>query len=149
MDAIGILPKLASIFAWAFVSFWTAIPAGLALGLTPIVVALTAWLSYSAGAALVILVGQPIRDRIAARLGSKATVNPDSTIWRVWERYGLIGLALLAPMTTGSHIGALLGLSLGAPSRRLLVALSLGAAVWAALITGGVMLGVMGAQAVR
>lgn len=149
MDSIGILAKIGSVFALAFVSFWTSIPAGLALGLAPFIVALTAWLSYSAGVALVVVVGQPIREKIAARLGNKAAVNPDSAIWRVWKQYGLIGLALLAPMTTGSQIGALLGLSLGAPPRRLLVAMSLGAAVWAALITGGILLGVMGAQAVR
>jgi uncharacterized membrane protein len=149
MDLVAALPRIVSVFALAFVSFWTSIPAGFALGLAPIVVAATAWLSYSAGVALVVVAGQPIRKWIASRLGNKVAANPDSTIRRVWERYGLVGFALLAPMTTGAQIGALLALSLGVPPRRILLAMSIGAALWAVLITGGIALGVTGAQAIH
>ena len=43
----------------------------------------------------------------------------------------MIGLALLAPVTTGAQIGAIIGISLNAPPRRLFVLMSLGGLLWA------------------
>jgi hypothetical protein len=146
MDVGMMLPQLLSVFALAFVSFWPAIPAGLALGLGPVAVALTATLSYTLGAGIVVVLGQPIRDRIMQRFGGKLNTNPDNIVHRAWRRFGVVGLALLAPMTTGAQIGAVLGLSLGAPPRRLWIAMSLGAMLWAAVLTAAVMLGVLGAR---
>jgi hypothetical protein len=125
----------------AFFYFWASIPAGVALGLFAPLVGLTAWLSYAAGVLLVIVVGEPVRVRLARRLGGKAAENPNSLIRRAWDRFGLIGLALLAPMTTGAQIGAVIGLTLGVPARRLWLAMSLGGAVWATGLTAAIMLG--------
>ncbi|MBX3081834.1 MAG: small multi-drug export protein [Anaerolineae bacterium] len=143
------LSKVASIFAWAFLSFWTAIPGGIALGLTPLVVGVTAWFSYSVGVVVVVLLGEPIRAWVMRRFGNSLMGNPNSPIQRAWDRFGLLGLSILAPLTTGAQIGAAVGLTLGVPRHRLLIGMILGAAVWAALITAAVALGLMGAQAIR
>ena len=45
------LPAIASIFGLAFFYFWPAIPAGLALGLSPLIVIATTSLSYMSGSA--------------------------------------------------------------------------------------------------
>lgn len=131
-----------SVFGIAFLYFWAAIPAGLAQGLSPVVVAATATISYACGVGLVLIVGQPMREWIAKRLGGKTPDNPDSTIRRIWDRYGLIGLALVAPMTTGAQIGAIIGLSLNAPPRRLFVLMSLGGLLWGVVITAAFALGI-------
>ena len=102
----------------------------------------TAAISYACGVALVVIVGQPVRDWIMRRFGGKATSNPDSAIRRVWNRYGLIGLALLAPVTTGAQIGAIIGMSLNAPPRRLFVLMSLGGLLWAVIFAALISLGV-------
>ncbi len=136
-----LLAKLGSIFGLAFFSFWASISAGVLLDVSPIVVMLTAWTSYMAGVLIVVLVGAPIRTYLLKRFGSKVTANPNSPIWRAWNRFGLLGLALLAPMTTGAQIGALIALSLGAPPRKLILAMALGAALWAAAVTLAVVLG--------
>jgi uncharacterized membrane protein len=140
------LTKLLSVFGIAFLSFWAAIPAGLAMGLSPVLVAATTVLSYASGVGIVALLGKPVRDRIMQRFGGKFNTNGDTFVHRVWRRFGVVGLALLAPMTTGAQIGAVLGLSLGVPPRRLWIAMSLGAVLWAALLTAAVMLGVLGAR---
>jgi hypothetical protein len=106
----------------------------------------TAALSYAAGVALVVIAGQPVREWILRRFGGKASGNPDSAIRRVWNRYGLIGLALLAPITTGAPIGAVIGLSLNAPPRRMFVLMSLGGLLWACIFAALVMLGVTAVQ---
>ncbi len=147
MDVGTVLLHLLSVFGIAFVSLWAAIPAGLALGLGPVAVAATTALSYACGVGLVVLLGKPLRDRIMKRFGGKLnSTNQDTFIHRTWRRFGIIGLALLAPMTTGAQVGAALGLSLGVPPRRLWIAMSLGAVLWAALLTTAVVLGVLGAR---
>lgn len=143
---MDVLLKLGSIFALAFVYFWASIPAGLALHVTPVLVALTAWVSYIAGVIIIVLLGEPIRARILKRFGGKVAANPNSPIRRAWDRFGLIGLSLLAPVTTGSQIGALIGLSLGVPPRKLIIGMSLGAGLWGAGITLAAVLGLMMAR---
>ncbi len=147
-DIAVLLPKLLSIFALAFFYFWPAIPAGLALGLPPLLVIITTSLSYACGVAVVTLLGERVRGWVMRRLGRKADTNPDSLIRRIWKKYGLIGLGLLAPMTVGAQIGAAVGLALNGQPRRLFVALSLGGLVWSIALTAAVSLGILGVNAV-
>jgi hypothetical protein len=135
VEFITALAPLSGVFAWAFFSFWTAIPAGIALGISPLLVAITAWLSYTVGAVVVILAGEPLRQWIARRSKLPTQEAPTSPLRRAWDRFGIWGLAILAPMTTGSQIGGLVGLSLGVPARRLAFALSAGGLAWSVLIT--------------
>lgn len=141
------LPKILSIFAVAFFTFWPAIPAGLALGLSPVVVIFTTTLSYICGVVLVLMPGERLRGWVMRRWGSQ-TGQP-GLFQRVWLRYGVIGLGLLAPMTVGAQIGAVLGLSSNAAPRHLLTWMALGALSWSVLLTTAVLLGVLGAQSLR
>lgn len=136
------LAGVISTFGVAFLSLWASIPAGIALGLSPVIVVITAAISYACGVGVVLIIGQPLRERILKHFGGQASSNPDSTIRRVWNRYGLIGLALLAPITAGAQIGAIIGLSLNAPPRRLFVLMSLGGLLWAIVVAVLISLGV-------
>lgn len=147
MDSLLVdLPKIASIFALAFFSFWPAIPAGLALGLSPLAVIATTTISYACGAALVALFGGRIRDWVMNRFGKRGESATDGRLRRIWERFGVIGLGLAAPMTVGAQIGAALGLALNAHPRRLFLALAFGALAWSIALTALVSLGVIGVQ---
>lgn len=148
-DLAADLPKLLSVFGVAFLSLWASIPAGLALGLSPVPIVITATLSYAAGVGLVAFLGKPVRDWIMRRFGEKVSGDPTSPIRRAWDRFGLIGLALLAPITTGSQIGAAVGMALNAPPRRLFLLMSLGGLLWTILLAGAISLGIMGVQALR
>jgi len=147
-DLLTTIAQLGSIFTWAFFSFWSAIPAGIALQVTPILVTFVVTVSYAASVLVVILVGAPVRERIRQRMssGDEAEVEPRKTVLMLqnaWTRFGLIGLSLLAPMTVGGQIGAVIGLSFGEKPLRLVIGMTLGAAVWAILITLAVVAGVM------
>jgi hypothetical protein len=145
MDILPFLAACASIFALAFFHFWSAIPAGLALGLPPVVVILVVISSYVTACALVIFVGGRIRTWIQNRWKG-ASLDENSRLLRSWERWGVVGFGLLAPMTLGAQLGAIIGLTLNAEPRRLFLWLSLGAVVWAVLLTFGVTLGAIGVQ---
>ena len=140
------LPKIISIFGLAWLYFWPSIPAGLALGLSPLVVIITTALSYASGAAVITLLGGSLRAWIMKRIGNRASVNPGSRLYTIWERFGMIGLGLAAPMTVGAQIGAAIGMALNAPPRRLFLWMALGGLLWSIVLTALVSLGVLGVQ---
>ncbi len=140
------LPAIISTFGLAFFYFIAAIPAGAALQLPILIAAITAGVSYAAGVIVVVLIGAPLRERLTKRFNISTTHDSNKLIWRVWDRYGLIGLSLLAPVTLGAQIGALIGLSLGVKPRSLVIGMALGIVPWCVGIAVAVALGL---QAVR
>lgn len=137
------LPKIVSVFALAFVSFVPAIPAGIALGLHPLAVFITGTLSYTLAAVLMVVLGERAREWVKQRLGGKDFGDPNSRIYKVWVRYGVIGLGLLAPLTIGAQIGVVLGLTLNAKPRPLLTWMIIGGVVVGAALTTLLALGVV------
>lgn len=135
------LPKVAGIFALAWFAFWPAIPAGLALGLPHWVVILTTTISYISGVVVVAFVGGRIQAWAMWRLGNRGLMKPGSRLSRIWERYGLFGLGLIAPITLGAQVGAALGLTLKAEPRRLCFWMSIGGLAWSVILTVGVLVG--------
>jgi hypothetical protein len=125
------LGECATVFGLGFLYFISAIPAGAALKLPLWLAALAAWLGYSAGAVVVALAGAPLREQLMQRLKIQPNPEKPSLVLRAWKRFGLPALGLLAPVTIGPQIGALLGVALGAHKGRLVLALSLGAIPWA------------------
>jgi uncharacterized membrane protein len=148
LDLTVDFPRLLSVFGVAFFSLWASIPAGLALGLSPVPIIITAALSYASGVGLVAFLGAPLRDWLMRRFGQKVMGNTNSAVRRAWDRYGMIGLALLAPVTTGAQIGAAVGMAFNAPARRLFVWMSVGGLLWAVLLALAISLGIVGLQAV-
>ncbi|MDX2161118.1 MAG: small multi-drug export protein [bacterium] len=140
------LPKIVSIFALAFFSFWSAIPAGLALGLPPLIVIGTTAASYAAGVGVVTLAGGRLRTWIMRRIGNRAALDPESRLGRIWRRWGMIGLGMIAPFTVGAQIGAAIGLALDAPPRRLFAIMAGCGLAWSIALTAAVALGAAGVQ---
>ena len=52
----------------------------------------------------------------------------------VWEKYGLPGLAFSGPLLLGSHIAALIGLTLGAKKHLMLVWMTVSLGIWTIVI---------------
>ncbi len=137
--------KLLTVFALGMLELWAAIPAGLALRLHPIVVGITAAGGATAGAVIVVLFGERLRTWLLHGRGQESSRKYER-VYRLWARYGVPGLGLLAPLLTGAMLGAALGLSLGVPARRLLAWMSLGIGLWSAALTLAGALGWAGIQ---
>jgi uncharacterized membrane protein len=67
-------------------------------------------------------------------------------IARLWQRYGFIGLALVAPLFPGPPGAAALALALGISGRRVLLWMTIGVILWTAGYTLAVSLGFRGFQ---
>ena len=128
--------ELLGIFILAVFSLWTAGIAGMSLGLDPFTLIAVLVTGYAFSVVLLVVVGAPLRDRVL----KKFTLNPTSAVGRVINRYGVIGLALIAPLLTGAMIGTALGLTLRVPPRRLFVWMTAGAVVWSVLLIAPMLL---------
>ena len=81
---------------------------------------------------------------------STSSENPDQPqkenkrekfLKKVWDRYGVVGLGLLAPLITGVPLGAFIGISLGSPHGKLMLWTCIGIVLWTAIFMLTVTLG--------
>jgi MFS family permease len=119
-----------TVFGLGIAYFLAAIPTGVAMHLNPWTAALCAWAGYTAIAAAMLAVGTPARKWLTEKFGISARPDPQKLLWRVWIRWGLPGLALIAPVTCGPYFAALIALMLGERPWRLLLWIALGVIPW-------------------
>lgn len=117
-------------FGFGFLYFLGAIPAGVASGAPLWLTAVSAWAGYSSGALVILLAGAPLREWVVRKLRIPVKRDSSKVIWRIWERWGLAGLGLLAPVTIGPQAGSVLALAVGERTIPIFVALSLGVIPW-------------------
>lgn len=139
---LPIISGSAVAFGLGFVYFLAAIPSGTAAGAPLWLAAVAGWLGYTSGALLVLLAGAPLRNWLLWKLKISTQRDPSKWIWRVWEKWGLAGLGILAPVTIGPQAGSLLALAVGERPVRILTAISLGVIPWCVLFAFLVGLGV-------
>jgi len=133
-------------FGLGFLYFLGAIPAGAAAGIGVWWAAVAAWAGYSAGAAVVLVAGKPVRNWLVAKLRIPVNRDPSKWIWKAWDRWGIVGLGLLAPVTIGPQAGACLALAVGSGPKAIFLSLSLGAVPWCILFSVLVKAGIRFAQ---
>ncbi len=141
-----LVTKMLTVLGLGAVELWVAIPTGFALQLHPVTIGITAAIGSMLGALAVILLGERVRAWLIQRHSSKEEKGQQGLIHRIWQRYGVIGLGLLAPLLTGAPLGAALGLTLGVPAGRLLLWISLGIMLWSTVLTLAGALGFAGIE---
>ncbi|EMA46215.1 small multi-drug export protein [Halobiforma nitratireducens] len=114
------------------------IPVAIGLGLDPILTGLAAFAGSTAAVASIVVAHQRITAWWRRRAGSDPTDSSDrySRARRVWERYGLAGLALAGPILAGIHLTALLAAIAGSNGRVTLAWLTVGLAAWTVALVG-------------
>ena len=117
---------------------WAAIPVGLVLGLPPL-------LSGAAATAVGLLVAAVVTaagERLQRWLYSRGWFfKRRERVERLWNRYGLIGVAFQSPVFAGTLLSTLVALGLGAPARKLLFWISVSLLFWGTVLTGAAVLG--------
>lgn len=98
--------------------------------LSPAVAAISAWAGYTAIGAAMLVIGTPAREWLRKKFHFSVEPNPEKLIWRVWQRWGMPGLGLLAPITIGPYFAALLALALGENPRRVILWIAGGVIPW-------------------
>jgi hypothetical protein len=124
---------LITAFGLGVVYFIAAIPAGVAAGAPAWLAGLAAGMGYVVGAGVVLLAGAPLREWLVRKLRIPVERDPSKLVWRMWERGGLFGLCLIAPVTIGPQATAVIALAVGEKPRRILGAVALGVLPWCVL----------------
>ncbi|MBY7144961.1 small multi-drug export protein [Virgibacillus sp. NKC19-3] len=60
---------------------------------------------------------------------------------RIWNKYGLPGLALLGPILTGIHLAALIAMTLGAQKTNATIWITISLGIWTLILGIGTMMG--------
>lgn len=140
------LLQLLSVFVLGAAELWAAIPAGLAMGLSGWTVGLVSASGAITGAVVVAALGDRVRAWILKRHETRHSAGEEpSRARRIWDRFGSAGLGLSAPMITGAPLAIALGITLGAPTKRLLAWTTVGILVWTAVLTA---VGVVGREGI-
>ncbi len=141
----GDAAALLTVVALGAVELWAAVPAGLALGLDPLVTALAAGAGAMGGVAVVAAAGGRLRGRLVAGAG-RGRGRRHGRILRLWQRHGVAGLGLLAPLLVGAPLGTALGIAFGAPARRLFGWMAAGVVLWSGALALAGALGIAGVE---
>lgn len=138
------------------------IPLGMGIGLNPIAVAITGFIGNLIPILLIVLFFKKLsawrarrkeRQRIkqAAYDGVISTEESESPeqqgkkqqrARRIWEKYGVPGFCLLAPILIGTDIAMILALAFGSPRRSLTIWMTISLLVWSIVLTFATMQGI-------
>jgi membrane protein DedA with SNARE-associated domain len=135
------MTEILTVFGLGAFELWAAIPAGFVLKLHPFTTAIVAAIGAFVGASLVLILGERMRIWLLRRRADRNEEVKTRRIHQIWQRYGVVGLGLLAPLLTGAPLGVAVGLLFGAPASRLLFWISIGIAIWTTILT---LIGVLG-----
>ena len=137
----GPLPYLAVFVGAAipWIEILLVIPAGVLYGLNP---ALVAVLAFGGNVVTVyaVIVGADRLANFVRRWRRGDEENEQNTgrrrrAERLWNRYGLPGLALASPVATGVHLAVLLAFGFGANRRSTTVWMTASLALWTVIVT--------------
>lgn len=134
-----------------WIEILVVIPVAIAVGLDPVAVAVVAFLGNIIPIFGIILGYDRFKQWWDARRGSSSDGKQSRRRkWaqRVWDRYGLPGLALVSPGLTGVHTAAVLALLLGSTRRLLALWMTLSVALWTVVLTVGSVYGIEGLRAI-
>lgn len=131
------------VFGAGILELWAAIPLGLAINLNPVIIGVASALGAILAAFLVTAVGDSIRERVIKwRYGENKDLK-DGRYYKIWNKYGIVGLGLISPLLFGAPVGAALGIALGSHKKPLLIWMSIGIVIWSAGLTAAGYLGLM------
>ncbi len=124
--------------ATPFFEVVAVIAIAIAAGLPALPVTIIAFVGNMATIFLVIAMMDKIKAWMAnrrERKGKAPSKKKTERAERIWNRFGLPGLALISPILIGSHLGAILAMGFGGTKKLVLLWMTISIVLWT-LITG-------------
>lgn len=129
--------KIITVAALASFEVYAAIPAAFAFELPYIAVLASTIFGGIAGVFVTAFLGGKIREFFMRLKKQKTqTEKPrNGIVYKIWNRYGIIGLGVLGTMTVGAPISIAVGIGFKAPLRMLIIWCSIGVIARCAIFT--------------
>lgn len=119
----------------ASVEVYAAIPAGFAFGLHPGTIFSASALGGLAGVFVAAFLGDRIRIFFNRNKKVKEEKPKTGMIYRIWDKYGVIGLGFLGTMTVGAPVSLAVGVGFNVPLKKLVTWCCIGVLVRCSLFT--------------
>jgi Ca2+/H+ antiporter, TMEM165/GDT1 family len=111
------------------------IPPSIASGLNPVLVGAAAFLGNALALTVVVLFADHLAAWLQRRRGDAPPSKRRRRLQRTASRWGLPGVAVLAPLTIGTHLAALAAVALRLSRAAVLAWMVAGLAAWSVAIT--------------
>ena len=118
--------KILTVAFLASFEIYAAIPAGFAFGLNPWIIFLSSAVGGLAGVFIAAFLGDRIRKFFSRNKIPKELKSHDTLIYRLWHKYGVIGLGFLGTITVGAPVSLAVGIGFKAPLQKLIIWCCLG-----------------------
>ncbi len=112
--------RILTVAGLASFEIYAAIPAGFAFGLSPWTIALASIAGGLAGLFVAAFLGDKIRLVFAKYKKKKEAKPKTSLVYRIWNKYGIIGLGFFGTMTVGAPASIAVGIGMNASLQKLL-----------------------------
>jgi hypothetical protein len=129
--------KYLSVFGTSMLKFIFGPIIGAALGLT----VFETWISTVMGMMATVLIityaGTELRKRIFRQYFSKKRkFTPyNRRMVKIWNRYGIVGVAFLTPIILSPPVGSILAVAFGEKKKKIITAMLISACVWGLLLS--------------
>ena len=127
--------KILTVAGLATFEIYAAIPAGFALGLSPWAIFFASVAGGLAGVFVAAFLGDKIRAFFHKKKPGKETVQKHPMIYRLWNKYGVIGLGFLGTMSVGAPISIAIGVGVNANIKKMLTWCCIGVVTRCVLFT--------------
>jgi membrane protein YqaA with SNARE-associated domain len=118
--------KIATVVALASFEIYAAIPAGFAFGLSAWIIFFSSIAGGLAGVFIAAFLGDKIRAFVSKYKKKKEEKPKTGVVYRIWDKYGIIGLGFLGTMTVGAPVSIAVGVGFNAPLKKLITWCCLG-----------------------
>lgn len=112
--------KILTVAALATFEIYAAIPAGFAFGLSPWIIFFASVTGGLAGVFVAAFLGDKIRAFFNKNKAPKVDKPKHPMLYRIWNKYGIIGLGFVGTMSVGAPVCIALGVALNANLPKLL-----------------------------
>jgi membrane protein YqaA with SNARE-associated domain len=127
--------KILTVAALATFEIYAAIPAGFAFGLSPWIIFAASLVGGLTGVYVAVFLGERIK-KLIARFRKPGPAKPKTgIIYKIWDKYGVIGLGFLGTMTVGAPVSIGVGVGFNVPLKKMMAWCCLGVLVRCALFT--------------
>ncbi len=112
--------KILTVAGLASFEIYAAIPAGFAFGLSPWLIFVASVTGGILGVFVAAFLGDKIRELFSRNKPPKEQKPNTGLVYRIWNKYGVIGLGLLGTITVGAPVSLAVGIGFKAPLKKLI-----------------------------
>jgi membrane protein YqaA with SNARE-associated domain len=127
--------KILTVAGLATFEIYAAIPAGFAFKLSPWIIFLTSLTGGLVGVYVAAFLGDKIRAFFSRNKPVKEEKPKTGIIYRIWDKYGIIGLGFLGTMTVGAPVSIAVGVGFNVPLKTMITWCCIGVLTRCALFT--------------